>query len=128
MYLLINNLFEKKTIVGLYHKNKFYLHRFKKNKEENIIKKIDRLLSQYKIKIEKIKGILVACGPGKFTSIRSALSTVNTIGYLMNIPCLGIKKNDFINRKKLKKSIEKLSKVKHFFLVKPFYGKKPNIT
>jgi len=127
MYLLIDNLDENKITIGLYNKNRQYLHQFKKSKEENILGKIDRLLKQYKIKIKKIKGIIVVCGPGRFTSIRIALSIVNTIGYLLDIPCIGIRKSDF-NQKNIEQLIKKLDKMRHFSLAKPFYGKKPNIT
>lgn len=79
-----------------------------------LLRTIEKILDKSAIKTDKLDGILVYLGPGPYTSLRVGISTANTLGYVLNIPIYGIKKDeDFsealqsLSRKKLKKTFSK---------------------
>jgi len=53
----------------------------------------------------------------------------NTFGYLLGVPVLGLKREEFKDEKEfLEKGYEKMTKAKKGRIVLPAYGKEPNIT
>lgn len=99
-----------------------------KRQAENLLKGIDLILKENKIKLEKIRGIGAVTGPGSFTSLRIGVTAANTLSYALKIPAAGVSLKEFKDDDDLaKKVFKKLSK-KKFGLVLPFYGKEPNIT
>ena len=59
-------------------------------KTENLIFKIDELLSNCQIKKNELNLIATATGPGGYTSLRSAVATANSLALALNIPLVGI--------------------------------------
>ena len=87
---------------------------------------VNKLLRQNKHTVHDIQEILVVCGPGSFTAVRTGLIIANTLGQLLTIPVEGIVSEQELTERDI---------VRHHFgkkslgvLVKPYYGKAPNIT
>jgi tRNA A37 threonylcarbamoyladenosine modification protein TsaB len=104
--------------------------KLKKHISEELLRLINRLVGK-----ALLKGIIVINGPGRFTTLRVALTTLNTIAWTLNIPIIGIKvlKGHPVSAeanigRSLAKSIAGLGKKKTFSPVPPFYGQKPRIT
>jgi tRNA threonylcarbamoyladenosine biosynthesis protein TsaB len=51
---------------------------------------IDRLLRETSLPAQKIQGIAVGLGPGSFTGLRIAVSTVKGLGFALRVPVAGI--------------------------------------
>lgn len=133
MILFINNLRISQLNVGLFEKGNFYWLKksISQKKNEKILLTINKILDKNNKTIKDLKGILVVNGPGSFSGIRVALSVANTLAWALNIPAIGIpleKKGDQELFEKGLKKLKKEDNQKSFGIVKPFYGKKPNIT
>ncbi len=90
---------------------------------------IDRLLRKAKTDVKKIKGIVVVTGPGQFSSLRTSIAIANTFGFVLHIPVVGLRKNEFSSREDfITIGLAKLKKKKRFTQVSPEYGMEPNIT
>lgn len=94
-----------------------------------LLRRISDFLKKQKINFSYISGIITATGPGSFTSIRTSLSIVNTWASVMSIPAVGFSRPEFSSLDDLiKKGINKLKKSKHPKIIKPSYGRPPDIT
>lgn len=99
------------------------------NQAEKLLPAISKLLSEQKIKLEKLRAIGVVIGPGGFTSVRIGVAVANGLGYGLNLPIIGIKKDEFADNKKLTQKIyDRVKNLKPAKLVMPFYDREPNIT
>lgn len=128
MYLIIENSKSDKTILAL-GEDKKIIKKIEKKREfhesENLLFLIDKLLSQIKIKIGELDGIIVILGPGSFTALRISCVIANTISYTEKISLYGFKQNEY---KKLEDLLKKVKNKKPKNYLEPFYGKEPNIT
>ncbi|KLI21898.1 tRNA (adenosine(37)-N6)-threonylcarbamoyltransferase complex dimerization subunit type 1 TsaB [Brachyspira hyodysenteriae] len=61
-----------------------------KNHNEEILSVLHKFLEENSISLDKIDYIVLGIGPGSFTALRIAFSTVKTICYAKNIPIIGI--------------------------------------
>lgn len=96
--------------------------------QENIIKLLDKLLSQASIYPQDITGIIVVSGPGSFSALRLGLAVANTLAWQLNIPIVGVTNDKFSNWLELYKvGRQLLVKENNFNLVLPVYGQSPNI-
>lgn len=94
-----------------------------------LLKRISDFLKKQKINFSDISGIITVAGPGSFTSIRTSLSIVNTWTAVESIPAVGLARTDFSDFNDLiKRGMAKLRKTKHPKIIKPFYGRPPDIT
>ena len=94
-----------------------------------LLKRISDFLKKQKINFSDISGIITVAGPGSFTSIRTSLSIVNTWAAVESIPVVGLSRQDFLSFDDLiKKGAAKLIKTKRIKIIKPFYGRPPDIT
>lgn len=94
-----------------------------------LLKRVSDFLNKQKISFSNISGIITVAGPGSFTSIRTSLSIVNTWAAVESIPAVGLARADFSDFDGLiKKGIAKLKKTKDPKIIKPFYGRPPDIT
>jgi tRNA threonylcarbamoyladenosine biosynthesis protein TsaB len=60
------------------------------NHKSALLGKIDGLLKETGVPIEKIEGVSVAIGPGSFTGLRVALATAKGLCILKNLPLAGV--------------------------------------
>lgn len=56
----------------------------------SLIPSIQQMLTAHNLVLSDINFIAADCGPGAFTSLRVAISTINGIGFSSNIPLIGI--------------------------------------
>ncbi|HYE21997.1 MAG TPA: tRNA (adenosine(37)-N6)-threonylcarbamoyltransferase complex dimerization subunit type 1 TsaB [Verrucomicrobiae bacterium] len=92
-----------------------------KSVSELFSSKLRKFIKQNKVKLEQLKKIGVIIGPGQFTQIRTGIAYANALGFSLNIPVVGVKKDSVQN-------IKQLLKLKGQKQIKPFYDKAPNIT
>ena len=76
------------TVIGL--NGKIVAWKSVRNQSKELLPKIDKLLSQQKIKPNKLKGVVVNIGPGSFTGLRVGVTVANGFGYGLKIPVVGI--------------------------------------
>ena len=99
------------------------------NQAEKLLPAISSLLLRDKIKPEKLRAIGVVTGPGGFTSVRIGVAVANGLGYGLNLPIVGIKKDEFADNSELISMVFDRARVlKPAKLVLPFYDREPNIT
>ncbi|HLC38765.1 MAG TPA: tRNA (adenosine(37)-N6)-threonylcarbamoyltransferase complex dimerization subunit type 1 TsaB [Patescibacteria group bacterium] len=60
-------------------------------KSENLLIRIDQLLSKNKVNLKDLKTIIVNHGPGSFTGLRVGISCANALAESLKIPIIGIK-------------------------------------
>ena len=94
-------------------------------KSENLLVKIDKILSQNQVKLDNLKAVIVNQGPGSFTGLRVGISTANALAYALKIPVIGIK-NQKNPLKLVKQGYKKFKSIKSKAdsKVLPFYGYK----
>ena len=61
-----------------------------KNHNEELLPILSNFLEDNKISLNEINCIVMGIGPGSFTAIRIAFSTIKTICYAKNIPIIGV--------------------------------------
>lgn len=130
MVLLINTSTEREIILALKEKEKIIEKRIKLKggQSEKMIDELNKFLSEHKIYTNKIKGIIVVTGPGKFTSLRAGVSMANALAFSLKIPAVGISLNEANSSNNMfSVSEDKFKKIGEHIIV-PFYGQEPNIT
>lgn len=99
------------------------------NQAEKLLPAISKILEAGKIKPEKLRALGVVIGPGGFTSVRIGVAVANGLSYGLNLPIVGIKKDEFADNAELAAKIfERAKGAKPAKLVMPFYDREPNIT
>jgi len=132
MYLVINTLAEEDFQIGLADKQGRLISSVTKKgrfiQAEKLLPAIDHLINK-KYNYRSLSGVIVAKGPGGFTSIRIGVVTANTFAYALQIPIVGFLYGEFKDFADLaNKGVEQLSQGKNDEIVTPFYGREPNIT
>lgn len=94
----------------------------------NLIKTIDRFCKKIKVKPKQWQGIVVVNGPGKFSSLRSAVTLANTLAWDLGIPIIGLKTGQLKEATALDILIKSQLKNYKLKFIKPYYSKEPNIT
>jgi tRNA threonylcarbamoyladenosine biosynthesis protein TsaB len=96
--------------------------------EEKLLIHLDEMFNKYKCAPSSLTGIIVVNGPGSFSALRIGLAVVNTLGWQLDIPVVGIQKNTFQSYEELYQvGLADLQAKKGFTLVLPIYDKEPNI-
>lgn len=97
---------------------------------EYLLKSIELILKNNKVKISELSGIVAVTGPGAFTSLRITVAVANTLAYSLHIPAVGIinKQQLTDNDKLVKLGLAKLKTAKLGKYLSPFYDRGPNIT
>tara|TARA_Y100001936_G_scaffold153948_1_gene150203 strand:- start:269 stop:652 length:384 start_codon:yes stop_codon:yes gene_type:complete len=95
---LIINCTGKNDQVGLRIDNNFFIHDFQTKFQNNEIlaQTIINLINKHKVNIDKNFSILINYGPGKFSSIRTALSVAKGIKISKNTKLYGYKDSDLL--------------------------------
>lgn len=107
---------------------KSYTWAIKKDKRQDVLIKIEKLLNDCKVDKKDLCGILVYQGPGSFTSVRVGVTIANALAWSLDIPVYGIKSNSY-NEKipgltikdKLKKLTKDKNKLRFNLPVEPYY-------
>ncbi len=91
---------------------------------EKALTHLDIFLRHQKISLKKLQGITVVRGPGRFTAVRTGLLIGNTLAVQLKIPINGIVASQPVTPTKI---LAMPIPVRHE-LIRPWYGKGPNIT
>lgn len=98
------------------------------NESETLLPAITSLLRKAQKTLRDLDQIVVARGPGSFSSTRIGVTVANTLGFALDIPIIGLKTGENVMlrlRRKIQTSdILSVKKV----IVTPLYAKLPNIT
>ena len=88
-----------------------------------LLPKIQELLSKNKLELNKLLGIMVFTGTGSFTGLRIGTTVANSLAYSFNIPIVESSGDNWI-----KSGFEKIKTAKPGKYVVPKYSSEPNIT
>ena len=93
---LIINCTGKNDKIGLKINNKFFIHDFQTKIKNNeiLVSTILNLTDKYKVNIDENFSILINNGPGRFSTIRTALSVAKGIKIANNVKLFGFKNSD----------------------------------
>ncbi|MCF7795824.1 hypothetical protein K9M42_01915 [Patescibacteria group bacterium] len=126
MYLFIDT--NKKEQIRLILKDEASNFRIDKEylidnkKSEDILTYISDFLSKNNIIYKNIDGVIVVNGPGINLNFKVGIVITNTIGYLLNIPIVGISEEEFKNYEEfIEIGLDKIKKEKEYRPVKPIY-------
>lgn len=126
--LAINTAAEDESVVFLFDGDKITKEKIRGQKDK-LLFSIDKVLRKRKKTAKDIGGIMVVSGQGSFTAVRQGVVSANAFGYLLRVPVVGVKLDEFKNEDEfLEIGYKKLLKAKKGIMVLPAYGKEPNIT
>ena len=91
MILFIDTSKRDEVNVAIEFNSKVHKKIAKNVQSQNVLKIIDQLLKEKKIKLNEIKEIKVNTGPGSFTGLRVGVSVANALGFALKIPVNGKK-------------------------------------
>lgn len=89
-----------------------------------LLSTIEYLLSHNELRLDDVTQILVYQGPGSFTGLRIGITIANTIGFVLRIPVVGVRGEDWLL------SAKDVSDTQKDFNnpVVPHYGSEANVT
>ncbi len=101
----------------------------KYRQSELLLAEIKKIILSLKKKPNNLKAIVVVSGPGPFSALRIGIATANALTYSLDLPIVGLKQAEISKTKDLGVLISNSAKkAKRNYIVRPFYGAKPNIT
>ena len=120
MNTLVINAADDKILFSLITKIESYTTAYINSREnfDKFMKLLLNFLNKKKINISKIERIFINLGPGKFTSLRIALSVAKAISLANKAILIGFKSKDLINKNY--KNLIKFEGNKS--LIKPIYS------
>lgn len=122
MLLFIDATDPQTVRLALVSKDSVAEHHFiNNNLSERLLSEIQKFCKKQKIKLSDLTKLAVAAGPGPFSKTRTAVATANALAYGLNISVIGIKSGQKLNWPKILRQ-------KNQLMVRPLYGKQPNIT
>lgn len=129
MYLYINTTERDSFVIALVSADgavrKKTVQSYRKHSEK-LLSSITRMLEQAKASLTDIQGIATVKGPGSFVSLRIGISTANALAYALQIPVIGVSKEQGIDKiAGLFKRRRASSKAPRIVL--PEYGREPDI-
>lgn len=134
MILFIDTSIEEEIRLSLFSDGEL-LEKSQKNigyhYSEFLITEIDALLTAANISLKDMRGIVVVVGPGRFSALRTGVSTANTLAWSLNIPAKGINHlegEDYWGEVKTVLAGCKFETDKFTGAILPQYGKEPNIS
>ena len=141
MILIINTADVDKIEIGLADKQKLIAKKIIKAKYKQAEKLLPAVLDLFESVSSArrrppiagapsiLRGICVVAGPGSFSALRIGIATANALAWTLKIPVVGARKAEFKDFDELVNLASvKLKTAKAGNIVKPHYGKEPNIT
>lgn len=92
MFLIIDNSGEEAVVFYYSNGGDFEHKEFKEEVGKGILVYLEDFLVQINCELKDVKYLGVIVGEGKFTGTRLAVTAVNTLGYALKIPVIGINK------------------------------------
>ena len=119
---LVLNFIGKENKIGLKINSNFYIHDFdKKTDNDQLVPSVLNMIKKYKVNINNNFSILVNCGPGSFSSLRTSLAVAKGIKITDKINLYGYTNSDLgqFNLANIELLIKKKLVQKN--LIKPLY-------
>lgn len=127
--LLFINPTEKNSIALRLYKSKKLFSQIKLRGgikiTERLVESIQKFLAKNNLELSNLAGIILAIGPGGFTSLRICCVIVNTLCQLKGIPSFGAPISQLDADEKI---ISAMKKLKTNQILLPAYDREPNIT
>ncbi len=120
MYLGIDNSEEEKIIFFKWENNDFLIEEKPMHESRDLLLSLRSLLTENNLSFQDLEGLAVRTGAGKFTSTRVAVTVVNTLGFALKIPVVGV---GVIT----KDTVEKIREASPGIYVSATYSGEPNI-
>lgn len=89
---------------------------------------LDSVLRESRATPRDISKIIVTRGPGRFSSVRVGLLIANTLAQELRIPVHGVVRKILLSDDDVLSLCKQYAGKKGKVAIKPWYGKKPNIT
>lgn len=89
MYLLLDNS-DKENICIYNWSDNNWSKNFYSSSEYGLVEAIDSFVKKEGRKVGDIEGLAVLVGKGSFTSTRIAITVVNTLAFVLNIPVVSV--------------------------------------
>lgn len=97
------------------------------NYSEKLLPEIDALLTEAQLTLKDLSSIVVVHGPGRFSALRTGITTANTLAWSLNIPVIGIDLESS-DEESVIKHISSVTEQHFTKPVIPHYGQEPNIS
>lgn len=110
---------------------------FSQPASSELLRLVDELLKKHQTSVQRMRGIVVATGPGPFSALRTACALANAMSFALRIPAVGVSgevgpgsagRGEMTMNQLAEQGRKKLHRAKLGAPVVPFYGKPPNIT
>lgn len=131
MILCIDTALRDASLIILKVGDKEYVRRFSSSNahQPDALREIDSVFKKAKADPAQLTGIAVVIGPGQFSALRTGIAIANAFGYALQIPVVGVSKDDSNDQARfIASGLAKLKRKKTFSPVMPEYGREPNIT
>ena len=94
MKIIIDNSAEDRTVFYLNVKNSWLKEEKRAATKTPLLALLESVLKKYKTPLNKLSGIAVVVGQGRFTAARIAVTVANSLAYALGIPVAGIDRID----------------------------------
>ena len=128
MYLYISAQDINELMVGLVDDHSLIQEKVVQSDPESFLLEIVELLQEWSISFKDLTAIIVVLGPGSPTSLRVTVTIANTIGFVREIPVIGLINPDRLNAKDLISDVKtrhtlSLQSDSEFKPLSPFYDR-----
>ena len=121
--ILIIDAASEKIIFKVIVNNKIYTNDHKNSREnfDRFSTLLFKFLARKRIDLKKIKYVIINMGPGKFSSIRTSISTIKALKLIYNFDIYGFSSRDLnnLNYSKVLDLFKRRKLIKN--LIKPLY-------
>ena len=122
MLLFIDTSDYDNARLALVGKVNFWHHFKSDNLSEQLLLEIKKFCRKNKINFKQLTRISVVVGPGGFSRIRTGIATANALAYVLNLGLVPLTKDQ------IPVDLSVLQSFPAKKMVKPAYGREPNIT
>lgn len=127
MTLVIDTTRGTRIRLGLLAQKYWTIDREFERPGSHLVPLLDEFLRARNARVRSLVGIIVATGPGPYSSLRAGVAVANSLGYALKIPVVGVS-GAWPMRELLKRGSRALRRAKPGAIVSPKYGRAPNIT
>jgi len=127
MILIIDTTRPKELRVGLAGRDLKTLRRRFDRPGSYLVPLIDEVIRKARATTNNLTGVIVATGPGPFSSLRAGVSVANALGFALKIPVVGLS-GVLTLRQLFQRGGPKLKRAKVGAVILPAYGQPPNIS
>lgn len=110
--------------IGLIDGHSLIKEKIKSSDPDNFEQEIINTLAEWRIIPDQLTAVLVVRGPGSPTALRVVVTIANTIGFVHQIPVIGVINSERISARELIIDVQSVGEQK-FKPICPFYNRPP---